>query len=1718
MKWLAVILASVLPLGAAGENLPYPYSWDPLTERERASQAPRLIWEQAERLDHARDGRVRLDAGETATFELAAQGHLRLQLDGDEMPPLLWLSRDGELWWQAPWTPGTEGQEWFHVKDKPSPLLARLEAETDVSGRLLVAELDPVASPDPYREVALSDSSAQVTLADDDGDWLDVQRLGQGELLEREVEGPVVLALASRPAEGLDHQAQYSLSWTLDEADWQQISIERTQLSTLYQEVGASRLHGGMDRRYLTIPEGEHRLKLKASLPLLARIEQAEGDYFLDFNEPEPTTAELTQGLVDQPLSADDRTLEEVDALRQSNHFEGAADIALGLLEQGLLEQGLLEQGASLWPGARPQAARQALAGDIERSQRFFRNLYPNAGARAKRASLAMHTAWFATTSPLDLEADEDYYLGDAVLERLGRGLFAELGKEPLSYPLPARFGPSRLRLAIARLDSREVADLWIQYDDAPAQRLRLTDPALPVDLPKPEDAVLSQAQAQGQSFVHPTLGGDFAASREPGHYWPAASVELPLPANIEEVRVWSDAPLTVALQYRASQPFEASESAYRALLEKTGPLSHVARLHRAFEAAPNPESRPLPLDPTPEQALENQWYPMLRYLHAAQAAYLDDARPEGPNPAVANLNERLERARAQAERKDWIGVLETLGRAGYGQNPDAYRLSQQALGKLGEHYLAQRQRLATAVFGRDAKARRLATDDMLAEYAKTQRWGSQVRLLAARFLREGDSTLLDPLGQALHHAGDSLWASQLGLLLAHDGATPDWLAKAAQDAGWLDTANSSPDPLRQGGEAGQARMERMRDGESIARQLESPNRVQRLAGVERWLDWSLSSEQAFDWVSLGDRLESSRGFSTLFSEVTRKPLALPHSSVDAPLEVEVVGPAVLRVQLRRVTPATRKPGEVDWLMAELVDAKGDTTTLKAPILSRAENPYLTSINQATTAATGDDILLEVPAGLHSVRLRPQGHDYLTQLWQWQPIDSWAVLPPLTPLALKDLLQEPAETTGFLTAPVPAYLRVENARLEPLSVLPSAQLDTLDLAALNAFALEDALESLAFPDQAIGPRDWPAGSHAVQVNAVATHANVPESPEDAHALAVALLWQLEQTPGLRDRVSARLAQLAEAHSEVPAIRQLADRLLQGYSWERISSSFESAGVRQLPLQAQMHSPFRRVRQALLAEFPASALLLSGRGIEGLELSMPEPLAIEIRLAQHVLPHAARTPAEVMVQVDDREPRLVRLSESETVERVRLDPGAHALRLWLKDPRQQQFVTARFRRAGSGTPLLDEDTRTYHIAAPGQPASFYVKGPAWVRVSEWSPGNGSTAYRYVPPGWQTLTFEAGNDQDRYYRLHVLRQASDARLLEPATMKARLATPAKGPSPPPAPAKPVAWTVEDRHSPGAGLDSWGGYLRFIERIDGSEDDVAPAQGTRAFETGLSYRFRQRDRRLFSHSDLLLRRLEGSENILGAKQWIDFYPEDSHWQLGFFSEAYLQPGKIDGLDGDNHGSARLQGSIERTYQLSPRLRHEPGLTLNQRWLSLDSVPDGALAELDPDVFSPYKNDHKRSLVLEDRLTWTPHLDQRVYLEGALVSNETLNPFDVDHLEVATAVKQLFGPVAGEAGLSWRRYFNDDDRDSSLDRKRVFVGANLLRWGVGANALTLSAEADYDIDRRDVGWRLSLGFEANEGRMSPARRPDALDFLPLRRAQQRNRIDTNRLEPFYP
>ncbi len=1694
-------LAALLTLNAQAASLPPVHAVDPLLAADRTSQSQHRLWLPAFGT-LLQDEQLDLDAGESTSLQLPADSLLRLQIDGDQPPPALWLSSDGQLWQQGRWLPGAAPGQWLQDAAAEQPRLVRLQAAGALAGQLWQLRRQRIDL--PARRLALQDlqpALPAVQLQAPDGSLESAVQLPAGQPVSAVVAGPALLAIGSRPlpgSDGSDPAADYSLQWSLDESAWQSIDLSQPAASATWQQLDQCALQGDLQRRYLAIGPGTHRLQLQAAQPLALTLEQADPQPLLHDEAGEPFRARL-QAVLDTPAQ-----LARLNALRQSNHLLDAPGAVLQQLQSAA--------------GSEPDLEIDALRQQIERSQRFYRNLLP------QHSQGTMQPAWFATEQPFDPEPRR-YLPASARIGGLSRGLFVHSAGQPLDYALPARNAPSELRLALALPAARDSLQLQVQFDDQPAQPLHL----LPSTTPASSAA---QAALVALGTPLPTLGAAFASQQQSGHFWRVASAQLHLPPQVRRVRISSSQPVSLALQYRASLPYYASEQAYAGWLQQLPAHNRVSSLHAALRRAESPDSDPLPLQPDATRALHNQWHPLLRWLHALQASGLDDFSHSAPlPPPVAERARRLASASNAARRQDWPAVLEALGTLGHGHDADALRLSRQALLALGESALARRQLLAAALLGPDQATATLARQHLLQEARATADSDEQLRLLAALFLRSGDAGLLEPLGQALLDSGEPRWAAQIGVLLASLGNSPPWLAEAAWQTGWPLTLEQAlqrlpaPEQALQRGElaarAGQTRQAlhywqsagaegarrslRLQQASAIAHALHAAGSASRQHQVQRWLEWSLDAAQPHQWQPLTDQVLRAAGHHSLYSEISQHSLQLPRASAGTPVELEVVGPATLRLQVRQLGSA-----QDDWLLARIGEQ-----TLHYPLLARASSTYLQAGEPATAVSQLNEVLLPVPAGLQRIQLTPRRQDILLQIAQWQPAHHWAVLPPVTPLTLRAALAGPPAAgvveqagTFWQRPPATRYLQVSACRVTAIARVPASQLYTAPLDSAGAAA---GLVQLRPRVPAVLPAGWPAGSTAVDLQ------QPPGDGSDEALLhqAIRLLWQVEDDSDPRDDEAGvmQIAALAAAHPQLPLLQQLSRRADAGYHWEPQLSAFDSAGVRPLPQHSRMQSPWRRVRQALMPAAASEALWLQGREVQGIDLFSPEPARLVLELQQAALPYSQPVAAQVMLQLDDQPARVLAMTTGSRQLDLPLPAGAHALRLWLQQPQLQQLVLVRVQQAGNAT--LAPDERSWHIAAPGQPASFRIQGPALLRIEEWSAHGSQPQYRHLEAGWHSIELPAASDgSDRYYRLASLRAGDRQQPLPASTWHAALPQ-AAPPSLPPAAAQPVRWQLQDRFPPGEAWRSLGTHLTLADRGDGPEEDSSSARYGRHVELGLSYRLRSEDPLLYSRSDLLLRQLQSGDQVLGLRQWLDYYPPRSPWQLGALAEAWLQPGDIAGLA--DPWSAHLQLQAQHRRQLGRDLDNELRLSLDQYWLGAQDPRAAQQARLDPDIHTPYRDEHRNALTLADRLTWYPWLDQRLYAETALVSNPdfTLRP---DHLRLNLAAAQLIGPLSVEAGLRWRRYLADDERDSAFSRKRLYVRLSGLRWGQDSNALHLRSELSWDPDARMLAWQVSLGADDHAGGLSPAQRPDEVDFFPVRRALQREHVDTNLLNPVLP
>src|SRR5262249_42877875 len=213
-------------------------------------------------------------------------------------------------------------------------------------------------------------------------------------------------------------------------------------------------------------PPGRHTLTFDPTAPLLLRaLRQEDPGYLLPgYNAPRPSAGQLrAKGVADVlrlspwgltprqmasfstagPLAVAEEERVAVRLARDNSRREG------GLLGAALLDAAAVE---------RPDYPRVRVAAEKLRGfHTFYRDLVP----RAKSTADPQTFAWFLTPRLLNSgeparPARVPRQHADDILDRLAGGLFLRVpspGEAPLGYPVPERFGPSWLRVAVEAAD-----------------------------------------------------------------------------------------------------------------------------------------------------------------------------------------------------------------------------------------------------------------------------------------------------------------------------------------------------------------------------------------------------------------------------------------------------------------------------------------------------------------------------------------------------------------------------------------------------------------------------------------------------------------------------------------------------------------------------------------------------------------------------------------------------------------------------------------------------------------------------------------------------------------------------------------------------------------------------------------------------------------------------------------------------------------------------------------------------------------------------------------------------------------------------------------------------------------------------------------------------------------------------------------------------------------
>lgn len=639
------------------------------------------------------------------------------------------------------------------------------------------------------------------------------------------------------------------------------------------------------------------------------------------------------------------------------------------------------------------------------------------------------------------------------------------------------------------------------------------------------------------------------------------------------------------------------------------------------------------------------------------------------------------------------------------------------------------------------------------------------------------------------------------------------------------------------------------------------------------------------------------------------------------------------------------------------------------------------------------------------------------------------------------------------------------------------------------------------------------------------------------------------------RKIAALHTLVQKHPQHKDLHRLLDHVKSGASWKRMEQFDRRAGVYlERVVKWRPDNPKIRFRKSLQGNLDPQRAIL---GDDPLILDLTSIFAPEVEISLQrprvgFLPTADTT---VMWQVGDRQDQIT-LKGHDQIEtfRVKVTPQHNQISLWMPQPYANHFVHVNVHEVlPDGKVDLRNDlaaslgsvTRSYHVATAEEPLRFRIAGPNLIRIDQLiddrSPtpataqSNRQIVTQIIPVTAENRTFELvpgpGQSLARYriYEIDMSQSASpiyraptpprpksthwiDSKVAEVFHQIDRDFTAddlnllgLRSPD-----ASPVDVELTD---PGRlGLQESGTtglHLGFRSRrpLDEFLVDGEPGQ---FFETGLTNHYFDPWRNQYRRTEFLIRPRLGSGPTFGfrhgrfnSSRVVDDAPDasadswgplNSNWNIFAFGQRAGTP--LVPTANSFPWTAGFSGSLSRKHFFSPNLSHQPSIGVRGRILSED-VNGFAPGELDQDIFTQYKRDHRYGLRISDTFVYQSCLDRRIYVRPMLISNEDQLIPDNVGFEVGT--DQLLGPVELHVDYRLTGFLADNDRTGASIQNVFSLDLKSEHWHHGGHRSEIDFSVRYAIDGgTSVGLFLNHYF--NDGRGYRDFNPSSILFRSLK------------------
>ncbi|NNE90737.1 MAG: hypothetical protein HKN23_03740 [Verrucomicrobiales bacterium] len=949
----------------------------------------------------------------------------------------------------------------------------------------------------------------------------------------------------------------------------------------------------------------------------------------------------------------------------------------------------------------------------------------------------------------------------------------------------------------------------------------------------------------------------------------------------------------------------------------------------------------------------------------------------------------------------------------------------------------------------------------------------ARLNLYATAALLEPSAENLAELARLLIRNDETDYALQVALVLPLSPRTAELKVQTALLANWWATFQELPRiPLYDGFAAARFGNFRMAKGfwdqagergaklnDYLGRSIE----IRKEKNLKEWGNWEEAYPESRIWRNADSAVEEFPGACDVRAIETNRIFRMRISTPEEPFRVRFVSPRDIRFEFRPIHADGSDEALEGWVTVKV----GSTTSRIPVILNRPSSGLeMTGFDGKSLGMkiTGQ---LEISGWDQPVEIRPEGFAIAVRLQEKQPLFPVGFLPRLTAGTARAFLQS-GESPGI---PEPRVRAVGS----------------------------DIFSSLNFVGHP-STRSAAAPSQLEPVVRVKTDPAIWKARQDL----AELLRLYDQNPDKRDEIVALGSRIVARHPGDPMIARYGVRLKRHTAWEPVYTFEQSAGFREFETDGwEPESPVLATRIQLLPPLSRSEQYISGGDSSVSVFRLEEPAQIALQLQAEpirILP-PCDSPTRVEVIVDEKEPIVISLdrNENQWSYPIHAEAGRHSIKVRILNPAAQNYLRI-------GIAGIDEEvselfnraiSRKYVVGTRSKPVSTWIEGPAWIRIDRRIGQFTDSEFRFVDDLTRLVLNPEEDGEAGYYRVHRLTNRDEKAYFPPRFRAAEVfgipdvafSMPLSGNVP--------ASQAGDRaisEDQAGGTHSAGiSYRKRKEQLEGpGSDDTRADQFLQA-----DYTFRKYDesKNLYSVSQGLWRDPDSGADVLGVNQRFYWQPDYHPFSYGLFSYFFWQ-----GED----WSGGISGSVSHTHELNPKLSNRTTLRLWGRYLSIDEAP-AVRDAVDTDLFSPYKNDHRHGVSLQDELTWAPRRDVRIYAGAGVRSNEDLT---LDAFDFWVGYKQLFGSLVLNVRYDGSHYVEDDDREHSAFRQRARVEVTRQIWKENRNRVEIGAGYSRLIEEEENTGYVFVRIHGNGGRMLKDFRPSEKPFGNLfqRRAVRRD------------